>query len=84
MTKKNWHTYYDSSVVVDDSGSGWMIAVVSKWWSVIFLVDYGASCRAGGVSAVDVVTAAAAVVNVVIVEDLSFQLGYDLQIVIST
>jgi hypothetical protein len=40
-----------------------MIAVVSKWWSVIFLVDYGASCHAGGVSAVDVVTATAAVVN---------------------
>jgi hypothetical protein len=67
----------------------WMIAVVSKWWSVIFLVDYGASCRASGVSAVDVVTAAAAVVDLSLsslrtLSSLSFQVGYDLQIVIST
>jgi hypothetical protein len=50
----------------------WMIAVVSKWWLVNFLVDYCASCCAGGVSAIDVITAAAAIVNLSlsIVEDV--------------
>jgi hypothetical protein len=44
-----------------------------------------ASCHAGGVSAVDV-TATAAVVNLSLssLRTLSFQVGYDLQIVIST